>query len=418
MAIKRYYAHFKNNFYIEGALSFANYTLLNGIFLIGFALALGANNFQLGLLMAIPLFANLLQLFSPYIVETSGTKKYTTLVTLFTGRFIWVFIAAVALGLAKSNDVLSMLMVVVLLSSLLSAIGNLSLLSWMKDIVPVKKLARFWGKRNMYASIGGMSVYFIGAYLIDKYDGISSYGYVFVFSVFIGLCALAYLRPITEEQKKSRLVNPKEFFTKLILPFKNHMFRPLLYFGLFWGFAINIASPFFLVYMVDDLKLSFLIITLFILAETLSRIYGLNIWRKIAEKYGAKPLLIVCATVTSMLPFAFLFITKSNYLLIFPIFMISAMSYAGVDITVGQMLFKSSPKKESTYYLSVFTSLTGLTSAFGPILGGLLAELIKSRAYVPALDMLPPLKYIFIISFLLRVSSIPMIYRLHDPKAR
>ncbi|MBW3012074.1 hypothetical protein KY311_02735, partial [Candidatus Woesearchaeota archaeon] len=111
-------------------------------------------------------------------------------------------------------------------------------------------------------------------------------------------------------------------------------------------------------------------------------------------------------------------ITKSNYLLIFPIFMISAMSYAGVDITVGQMLFKSSPKKESTYYLSVFTSLTGLTSAFGPILGGLLAELIKSRAYVPALDMLPPLKYIFIISFLLRVSSIPMIYRLHDPKAR
>ena len=83
MSLKKYYKELKNKLYLEGAFSFANFTLLNGIFLIGFALSLGANNLQLGILLAIPLFANLLQLVSAFILDMTGTKKYTALVNLF-----------------------------------------------------------------------------------------------------------------------------------------------------------------------------------------------------------------------------------------------------------------------------------------------------------------------------------------------
>ena len=96
--LKRVYYEVKNKLFIEGALSFANFTLLNGIFLVGFALALGANNFQLGILLAIPLFANLLQLFSAFILESTGTKKWTTLLSLFFGRYLWIVVVLIAFG--------------------------------------------------------------------------------------------------------------------------------------------------------------------------------------------------------------------------------------------------------------------------------------------------------------------------------
>ena len=96
MALENRYSQSKNRFYLESSFSFANFTLLNGIFLIGFALALGANNLQLGLLLAIPLFANLLQLTSAFILEITGTRKVTTLVSLLLGRVAWIPIILIA----------------------------------------------------------------------------------------------------------------------------------------------------------------------------------------------------------------------------------------------------------------------------------------------------------------------------------
>ena len=418
MSLKRYYLELKNKLYLEGAFSFANFTLLNGIFLIGFALALGANNLQLGILLAIPLFANLMQLISAFILDMTGTKKYTTLVSLFFGRILWVIIILVAFGFIVKENTIYLLMLILLLSSVFNAIGNLSLLSWMKDIVPLRKLASFLGKRNMYATTGGIIVYLVGSYIIDKYQITETYGYIFLFALIIGLIGVINLTRIPDDKEKIKAINPRKFLRRLSIPLCDSKFKPLLHFGLFWGFAINIASPFFLVYMIDDLSLSFFVISLFLVIDAISRIYGLSIWRKIANTFGTKPLLTVGATITSAFPLAFMFIDNKNYLLIAPIFIIGAFSYAAVDIALGQILFKSAPRKYDAYYLSSYSSLINLVSSIGPILGGLLAFIIKNNSGLPFMDLFPPLKYVFLFSFILRTLSLPLISRIYEPKAR
>jgi MFS family permease len=418
MVLKKYYEGLKNKLYLEGAFSFANFTLLNGVFLIGFALSLGANNLQLGILLAIPLFANLLQVISAFILDITGTKKYTTLVSLFFGRTLWVIIILVAFGFIAKENTIYLLMIILLLSSIFTAIGNLSLLSWMKDIVPLRKLASFWGKRNIYATTSGIAVYLIGSYVLDKYQFIEVYGYIFLFALIIGFIGLVYLMKIPDDKEKIKAIDPKKFLRRLGIPLEDPNFKPLLHFGLYWGFAINFASPFFLVFMIDDLSLSFFIISLFLVVDAIARIYGLSIWRKIADSFGAKPLLIVAATITSTFPLAFMLINSKNYFLIAPLFLISAFSYAAVDITLAQILFKSAPRKHDAYYLSTFLSLTGLTSALGPIAGGFLAFIIKNNHQLPFMDLLSPLKYVFLLSFILRVLALPLILRIHEPKAR
>jgi MFS family permease len=414
MAQKKGYFQVKNKFYLEGAFSFANFTLFNGIFLVGFALALGANHFQMGILLAIPLFANLIQLISAFILEATGTKKLTALISLFLGRSIWIIIILIAFGVVGKNHPLFTLAAVLVVSSIFISIGNLSLLSWMKDVVPLRKLARFLGKRNIYSSAGGFVVYLLCSYIIDKYYGVEIFGSIFTFAVIIGILGLFFLLEIPEKKQKIIAVSPKRLWTRLLVPFRDKNFRPLLFFGLFWGFAINISAPFFLVFMVDDLSLSFFIVSLFLLMDAVARIYGLSVWRKIGDKFGAKPLLTISATVTSMVPLALAFITKSNFLLIPLIFIVSAISYAAVDIAVSQVLFKSAPRTYDAYYLSAFTSLTGLMSALGPIIGGLLALLIRSHT----INLLSPLKYVFIISFILRTSCIPLVAKIYEPRAK
>lgn len=418
MSLKKHYKELKNKLYAEGAFSFANFTLLNGIFLIGFALALGANNLQLGFLLAIPLFANLLQLTSAFILDMTGTKKKTTIISLFFGRVLLVIIILIAFGLILEKNTIYLLMAVLLLSSIFNAIGNLSLLSWMKDIVPLRKLASFWGKRNIYATMGGIAVYLIGSYIIDKYNSLEIYGYIFLFALFIGMIGLVYLVKIPDDKEKITAINPRKFLRRLNIPLHDENFKPLLHFGLFWGFAINIASPFFLVYMIDDLSLSFFAISLFLVIDAVARVYGLSVWRNIADFFGARPLLTVAATVTSAFPLVFMFINGRNYLLIAPLFIIGAFSYAAVDIALAQILFKSAPRRYDAYYLSTFMSLTGLASSFGPIAGGFLAFIIKNNLGMPFMDLLSPLKYVFLFSFILRTASLPLILRIHEPEAR
>jgi hypothetical protein len=56
----------------ESALSTILMTFVGGAFLTGFALIIGASNFQIGLLAALPTFANLSQVFGSYIINKTG----------------------------------------------------------------------------------------------------------------------------------------------------------------------------------------------------------------------------------------------------------------------------------------------------------------------------------------------------------
>lgn len=402
-------------FYIESALSFATFTLMNGIFLIGIALLFGANTFQIGLLAAIPLFSNVFQVISSYLIERTGNRKSIAMYSLFGARLVWIVVVMIAIGVLKTENKIGWLILIVLISSILTSIGNLSLISWMSKLVPENVLARFFSKRNIYSAIAGIAAYFFGALLIQAYHSQTMFALIFLLAMIIGLSSVPILRQIdfvrTEKTRKGFL----KYLKEIRVPFKDENFRPFLRFIGFWSFSINFASPFFIVYMLDDLKLGFLMVAIFIIIDSLARIYGMRIWGGIGDKLGAKGILIFSATISSTIPLWFIFINKSNYLFIPLIFVISAFSYAAVDISLAQLLFKLCPRKNDSIYLTSFYGLIGICSALGPIVGGALAIIISN--YIPLFGF-PALAFIFGLSFLLRVSALPWIRHIKERDAR
>jgi len=401
-------------FYLESALSFANFTLLNGVFLVGIALLFGATSFQIGLLVAIPLFANVFQIFSSYLIGRTGNRKTITIHTLAVARLVWIAVILIAADIFKTDDRVLWLALVVLVSSIFTSIGNLSLFSWIAQIVPENLLAKFFSKRNMFASAAGIIIYLIGAFFINyRNDGLT-FAFLFIVAVLLGLVTLPILSMVHfEKSEKER----KKFFTflkEIFIPLKDERFRPFLYFISLWGFAINFASPFFLVYMLRDLGISFFIVASFLVIDSLSRIYGMRVWGRMGDSLGAKGVLLFSATISSTIPFWFIFINKSNYYLIVLILIISAFSYAAVDISLSQLLFKLAPRKNDSIYLTSFYGISGFFSGLGPIFGGILATFVKTNFNFAFSSLL----FVFGASFILRVLTLPLVSKIEERDAR
>ncbi len=400
-------------FNLEAGFSFANFTLLSNVFIVGFALLLDASTFQIGILLGLPLFANLLQLFSPFILEKTGSRKWTALLTLFFGRVSIIFLVLMAFSLIPAS--INLFILVIALWSVTTAIGNLALLSWIKRVIAEKKLADFLSKRNIAASIAGIVVYVIGSYIIDIYSNFTTYAFLFSLSIVIGIIALFFLYSIKEKRKKIRAISFTRFTYLIKKPLVDQNFKPLTYFGFLWGFVINLAAVLIIVFLVEELALSFFLVSLFLVVDTIARVYGLRLWGKIVTTKGARPVLLIGSTVTAIVPFLLFFVTKENYWFVPVVLAFSAVSWAGVDVALGSILFRGAPRKEAPYYFSVYSSLNGVASGIGSIAGGFLATfLVPYMSYIPLIAS--PIKIVFLISFALRVLCIPLISKIHEPE--
>ena len=78
---------------VEGTYSTVMGSLTGGVFLTGFALSLGAGNFEIGLLAAIPALASFIQIPASYFVEQSGKRRKISLRAAVIARSLWIPIA-------------------------------------------------------------------------------------------------------------------------------------------------------------------------------------------------------------------------------------------------------------------------------------------------------------------------------------
>ena len=90
----------------EGVLSGALFSLGSGGFMAAYALALGANNLQVGILAALPFVFQVLQLPSILVIERFRTRKAIGLPAWIVAQLMWLPIGAVPFILETPGAVL------------------------------------------------------------------------------------------------------------------------------------------------------------------------------------------------------------------------------------------------------------------------------------------------------------------------
>jgi MFS family permease len=110
-------------------------TLTGGVFLVAFALKLGASNLVIGLLAAIPLLAQLIPIPAIYLIEKYRVRRAICTYATALSRVFWLLIALIPFLLSIEAG-LTFLIIALLLYAVFGAVGSSSWNSWMRDIVP------------------------------------------------------------------------------------------------------------------------------------------------------------------------------------------------------------------------------------------------------------------------------------------
>ena len=403
---------------LEGSLSTVMGTFIGGAFLIGFALTLGANDFEIGLLASLPLLANLIQIAGSYIITKVGSRKKVCITYLFLHRLIWTFIAVMPLIVFREHLTEVRVWIFLLLltgAGICASITGIAWTSWVADLVPSGFRGRFFSRRNMVAQVVAMVMAVIAGRFIDTWkinhtsDHMQSYGFMILFCIGIifGIAGVMLFRKINEP--KPEITTTSSFFKQLKEPFKDKNFKLFMWFSVAWGFSTGLVGPFFSVYMIKTLMIPFSVITLFGVVAGLANIAGLKIWGSLIDKVGPKPLYLICGIGGSFVPFLWIFASPENYLVIWGSNILSGFCFSGIGLSATGMMMNLAPKKNNSIYFAVFAAVTGLFGAFAPIAGGALGEFLRGKVLYEGIISLSDIRLLFVTSTFLRLLSLSLI---------
>ncbi|KPL19607.1 MAG: MFS transporter [candidate division Zixibacteria bacterium SM23_81] len=412
----------------DGLATQAMVTLTGGVFLVAFALRLGASNVIIGLLAAIPPLAQLLQIPAIYLVEKYRVRRAITVYAASSARIFWLLIALIPL-IATTSAGLPILLVALFLHSALASIGGGSWNSWMRDLVPQERLGSFFSKRMRLAIGLGIPLSIAAGSFVDIWQRqfsnyqLYSYSILFFLGFVAGMIGIRFISTIPEPRMATIVEKPR-FFRLLAKPFKDENFKNLILFLGSWNFAINLAAPFFTVYMLRRLELSMTyVIALMVLSQIMNVLF-IRAWGRFADHLSNKSVLAVSGPLFMICILAWSFTTlPEKYFLTVPlliaIHIFMGISMAGVTLASGNIGLKLAPKGQATAYLAANSVINSLAAGIAPILGGQFADFFSKQELSLTLRWTSPTRelalqplnlqqwdFFFILAFLIGLYSI------------
>lgn len=409
----------------EGALACAMGTLTGGVFLTGFALALGASRFEIGLMAAMPAIANVAQLLGACLIERTGHRKRVCLGALTASRLLWLLILLAplcAIGNGARWPIWALLGLLAA-SNAFNAVGGVGWLSWIKDLVPETIRIGFLSRRNQIDTVLALTLSIAGGMFIDWWnarhtESITGFVIVFAAAMLCGLVGLPLMAAIPEpasDREPDRETAPP-MRRLLAAPLRDRNFRRLLGFYGYWNLAVNVSAPFFAVYMLERLELPFWFVTVLCTMSSVCGLVANRFWTRLAEKFGHRPVVFLATLGDAIYPLWWIFISPEWAWLLIPVHCSGVFS-SPIAVGPNNIVLKLSPQKNASPYMAVFNAVVGPVTACAAIAGGYLAGVFHEVSYSFGPVTLSGLHWLFLISAVGRLSSLALLWRVVEPRA-
>ena len=363
-------------------------TLTIGVFLTAYALELGASNFVIGVIAAMPHAAQFAQLPGVFLVEKFRKRKAVAVIAGALSRPMLLLLTAAAF-VPSQPVALTMIALALMLRYGLGAIVATGWNGWMRDLIPEGMMGAFFGTRLRLMAIVGTVISLAAAVFIDlvkfhtDFPIRYAYGLLFVGGFFGGVYSVYCMYRIEEPRLPKRSIQPS-FWNELRRPFRDLNFRRLLLFLGSWNFAINLAAPFFTVHMLVRLQLDVSTITILTTISQICNILVVRRWGLIADRVSNKTVLKFCAPIFIACIFGWTFTTfPDRHILTLPLLLVihivTGIATAGVTLASSNIALKLAPKGEATAYLAANSLTNAICSGVAPLIGGLLADFFVNR---------------------------------------
>lgn len=397
-----------------------------GAVMTAFALYMGADVFVIGLVTALPLLAAILQLWTPQFVNMAGGRKAVSVLTLGSARWSLVPLTVLAMGAWFYPHLaplwLALFLVQLTVFSGLTAIGGTAWLSWATTVVPLEKRAIYFARRSTIVGVAGLVAALSIGFFLDWWTepfanatghrtNPGAYVVVFAIAALAGVLSTGQLKRTPDLKTKENAANRPSFKESFLAAWRLVPLRKYLIFRSANLFAIGIVIPYYAVYMLKDLKLSFTELFFLQNVGALAGLVVFPLWGKLLGKYGCSPILYWTSWFKVVYVVLWAFVVPGNpFWPLLALHMTLAVD-SGLNLAAGNLLMNLLPPgTRNVGYFSVFTAITSLVSAIGPFLAGILIGGLASVS-LPVLGFgLGAIQLVFLLSAVLRMLSM-LFYR-------
>jgi MFS family permease len=334
---------------------------------------LGATVQQIGLITALPsLLSSLSQFFSVRVIYWVG-GRLKLLVRLVFSQASFILCIAI-LPLLDISHRVELLLLFFIFAAVCGGLAGPAWGSLMSDYVPARKRGRYFGWRNR--TVGAVTVASIIAsgLLLNIFQPIS---YAAGFSIIFSLAAAtryasAYFISRMDEPPHKK--DPASDFTFLMFlrRFRESNFLRFVVFSGCLTFATYLAAPFFAVFMLRDLQLSYLTYMGLQVGSSLAALIALPLWGRHADLVGNVTVLRLSSFLAALIPIFWLFSHNPAYLMLVQSF--AGFSWSGVTLSSGNFIYDAVTPQKRVRCIAYFNVINGLALFLGSSLGGYLAS--------------------------------------------
>ena len=425
----------------EGIASGAMFSLGSGGFMAAYALALGANNLEVGLLAALPFITQIAQLPAILAVERFRKRKLIQIPSMIASQALWLPIGAVPF-LLETPGAPAVVVVIALLGlrGLFSSVWATTWTSWMRDLVPQNILGSYYGSRlaiitGVVAVVGLGSSFFVQWWegTSSSEDAVLAYSFLLIGgSLIFGLASPVLTLWTKEPLMPAAPDSGRSAFNVLTEPLRDRNFSQLVRFLFAWNLALNLVIPFFAVYMLSELGLSLPVVIGFTVVSQVTNIVFVRVWGPMADRVGSKTVLSLSASLYLLVILGWIFTGyPDSHALTLPLLAVlhifAGIAAAGVYLTMSTLTLKVAPEGKATAFMGVAGVASSVGAGIGPIAGGVMADFFAVRTLgldltwtspsrmleLPALA-LSGFDFLFVIAFVLGLLSLNLLVALRE----
>lgn len=359
-----------------------------------FLLALGGSAAHIGLLNSLTnLIASLAQLPSDTLTRYFRSRQVITAAFVFLqsvtlGLLAWIALAHVA------NVYLTI--AVITCFSGFGAVVQPCWVSMLSDMVAETRRGKYFGWRTHRL---GMTIIVttlftgLALYYFERVDLAFGFFCVFAAAAATRFLSFIYIRKIVDPPLR---FTPESHFNlwDFLSQVKTSNFAQFVFFTAGVNFAVNLAAPFFTVFMLQDLAMNYIEFTLINLAAPVVLYAIIERWGLHADIVGNIKVLRVVAPMFGLIPLLWIVNQHPAYLICVEMF--AGFLWAGFNLSSSNFIMDAVTPEKRTRCIAYFNVINGAALALGAFCGGHLIP------YLPALRGYKILT-LFVISSALRI---------------
>jgi MFS family permease len=357
---------------IEGIPANILGNLLGGPLQTVYLTYLGFTAFHIGLVLAIPPFALLIQIFIAFAMQKWQNRRFFVALFGIVHRTLWVGTGLIPLTFTEDSWI-PIYLALWLVSMISGQAGGVIWTSLMADVVPPAVRGKYFGIRNTVHWAVVCITLLAGGQIMEWLPGPKGFTVLFAISalcvVWNGWALSRYPNPPFQPSESGRSLK------LFVRPFTDRRFLSATIFISAFILLQNIVIPLFSYVMLEIMDISTSKVTMIIMLQNLVMMVSYYYWGVLNSRYSTNALLLwtfplIAASCAVWAGMAIL----PALLILIVVHILLGFGFAGYNLLVFNFLIGDSPKSERPMYVAVFSALTGIAGFIGPIGGGWLYD--------------------------------------------